>query len=470
MKRWHHVLRTWLGIALAAQLAGCFTPPLLGGDRIEDPGLALEKHLSRYPGRLEVRALRFADPASPPDGVHVEVAGGPLVVHFLPSGLSLVDEETGFARIATQLADLGLGSLAFEYPGVGLSRANKRPDELRAFASAVLERARELAPGRPLIVRGTSLGSLVGASALESEPGIVGAVLIAPVRPSTVVPRFARAALWWLPGTLVAPFFRRPDLTDPLTVEDVAPLFVVASPGDPLLSEKEFVRLEEAAERSGGASHRTPPGLHVFPVRYSGCLAPGESSFLRDVLAPYDPEFERRFAALLTNAFALEGGALTEFRDALGPDAFEVGIDLLVLHGAGERDEPFDLLPRNEDGTPIAKELWIPTLHQTRALALASPVLRSFVLGILLQARSEADSGDAKDGGAEDRGPGAKIRTTFEGWPFREELVLELERGYDDSTQFRAVLEWLAGPVRASRAELDAGARNGPAASGAPQS
>lgn len=424
-----------LASTLASLLGGCLTPPLLGGEKLDNPRDALDLHLIEYPERVRPRPVRLFDPASPPDGLFVDVPGGPLVVHFLPSGLSLLDEEATFERIATQLFDLGLGSLAFEYPGVGLSRAEKRPDELRSYAAAVIEKARELAPGRPIVVRGASLGSMVGASAATENEGPTAAVWIAPVRPSTIVARFSRCALTWIPGSLVAPWFRTPKVGDPEDAAGRMPTFVVASPGDPLLARRHLEELETRALANGGSRYHGPPDSHLITVRYTGCLAPGETAFYAELFGPIGLDVEGAVRARLTAEFGSEEADLDEFFATLGPEALEVAVDLLVLHDGRPERGRFDLLPRRPDGQPIPPGVWRDQLREVRGFAFLSPEETRKVLRFMLR---DAPTRNLL-------GRDQKLAMTASGWPFDESLEVDLAGPYGDPADYFVRIAHLGG-------------------------
>ena len=268
-----------LRLAALGLLGGCFTPPWTGGEPLKNPDRVIALQVA-HEGTPPLTPVALAGGEAPSDGFFVDLPNAPVVIHFLPSGVPLTDRHLGFRRFARELAGLGFASLAFDYPGVGLSRSPQQPNKLAAFGRMAIARARELAPGRPLILRGTSLGSMVAASALAAEEDIAAAIWIAPVRPDTIVLRFARCAALWLPGTLMAPFFRGPGLASPWDVAGDSPSFVVASEGDPLLAERHLRGLLELAEHSGGGFQLLPPGNHLIPTRYSGCLAEGEATFL----------------------------------------------------------------------------------------------------------------------------------------------------------------------------------------------
>lgn len=430
----HRVNKGWL-LAVVTIVPGCFAPPLIGGERIEEPQLAIEAHLASYPTDVPVRAVALAGAGAPPDGLFVDIPAGPLVVHFLPSGLSFVSQQFGFQRIATQLADLGIGSLVFDYPGVGLSRNSKHHEELREFADAAIRRARDLAPGRELVLRGTSLGSMVAASVLELHEDIAAVTWIAAVRPETVVLRFARCAAMWVPGTLLAPWFRRPQLASPWDVAGQYPGFFVASENDPLLADRHRESLTELVRKTGGRAEIVARGAHVIPSRYVGCLARGEADFLLHRTSA-DPHVAwANLSRRLGEKFLASREDLDAFEALLGDAAIETALGLLLVHRGLKEPRDLDLLPRRPDGLPIDPSIWLPHLDELRTyLAPAGSRTPELLKPDPLFGVRRVD-----------RVEGLSLRLVLEGWPFREELRMDFDRDELEPEEFLALLAYFAG-------------------------
>ncbi len=437
-----------LGFAALSLLEGCFTPPVLGGERHEDPDRVIAQRLALEEGSPLVPVALAGDEA-PPDGFFFDVPGAPVIVHFLASGVNLSDRDLGFPRFAKELAALGFASLAFDYPGIGLSRTPKQPNELAAFGRNVIARARDLAPGRPLIVRGTSLGSMVAASALATGEDIAAAVWVAPVRPDTINLRFARCAVLWLPGTLLAPFFRDPPLSSAWDYAGDQPSFVIASEGDPLLAKHHLTELLELAKRGGGGFRLLTPKTHLIPSHYSGCLAEGEATFLAQHGGLEEGQLRSSVFERMRQDFQVDDAALEEFDRVLGSSALETGVSLLLLHAHRTSPDPLNLLPRHPSGTPLSPDLWLPYLREIREYeALKRGGFPGWrfpeVIGhLLFQRRTQKGT----PGGASS--PFSKLTYSLRGWPFSEELELHFDESFLRSRNFLPLqVYWSDSPHR----------------------
>jgi len=161
-------------------------------------------------------------------------------------------------------------------------------------------------------VRAISIGTVAAAQLLEGGARPRAMVWIAPVRPRTVVPRFASqfVGFWaWLAASL---FYGPVAWVEP--VEAIAgagvPVHVVGSSGDKLLDAQERAQLEAAARASGGTWHDLGAN-HVFLALRARRLSLEELSVLRP-LAP--PRGDEAIAPLL-------GALPSDLAESLAADA-----------------------------------------------------------------------------------------------------------------------------------------------------
>ncbi|MEM9378707.1 MAG: hypothetical protein AAGB93_02075 [Planctomycetota bacterium] len=202
-------------------------------------------------------------------GLFLEAAAdAPVVLHLLPSAASTeTGVPAGIGRVALdgmleRFRDLGWSSLVVDYRGLGRSDGCRDARRLGSDGEAMWREAVRRAGGSAdrVVLRAVSLGSLVAADLLarcaESDDGDgrpAAAVLVAPVRSTTVVRNVARdrsgaLAAWW--AGLV---YRTPDLPDLETVvaSTGVPLLVVLPAEDPYLPREESARLDDAARAAG---------------------------------------------------------------------------------------------------------------------------------------------------------------------------------------------------------------------------
>jgi pimeloyl-ACP methyl ester carboxylesterase len=123
--------------------------------------------------------------------------GAAVVAHFHGNGEDLADA----GPVIDLLRSIGVGVLAVEYPGYGLSRADGPPSEescYRAAAAALAYLRSTLHPG-PLILQGQSLGTGV---AVEMASRGLGDRLIL-ISPFTSMADVAAVHFPWLPARLL---------------------------------------------------------------------------------------------------------------------------------------------------------------------------------------------------------------------------------------------------------------------------
>lgn len=171
------------------------------------------------------------------------------VVHFLPRGASirsgLPGGLVGVTHVLSLYADAGFDGWLFDYRGVGMSHGEPDIARLGADACAVVDAAR--APDAPLLLRGTSLGTLAIAEVLAAGVPVDGVVLCAPVRASTVVDRAARRRYGAFFGAIAAAFVRAPAVADLFDVIGRSRAFLVVLPEhDDFLSPEDCAALQPA--------------------------------------------------------------------------------------------------------------------------------------------------------------------------------------------------------------------------------
>ncbi|MEM8709588.1 MAG: hypothetical protein AAGG01_01435, partial [Planctomycetota bacterium] len=299
--------------AVCTGLCGCITPPVVAEAHVD--GWTLGE--STYPRDGTVVEVRGAGEDAPVlRGLFVPSdRGAPIVVHFAESGGSITSSLHRRDQYAA-LSELGFASLAIDYRGVGLSDGKRSPQRLDEDALAIWEHALQLVDGDAsrLVIRGTSLGT-VAASSLLARGVTPGAVIaFAPVRPETVARRYGYAVFWDPLVWLVAPLLARFSEGDPLEwlTRPGVPRLVVASPRDELLGERDFGRLSEGVEASGGTCHvpkslsiivfNNDPvmealGNHIALTRPSFDVGDVESAFLRGAF-PGVPDVDQRLDRL----------------------------------------------------------------------------------------------------------------------------------------------------------------------------
>jgi hypothetical protein len=264
----------------------------------------------------DAQAVEIATPSGPVlRGAFLEAApDAPVVLHLLPTGASTrTGVPGGVGRVALDgaleaLRQLGWSSLVVDYRGVGSSDGERSPRLLGEDGHAMWQEAVQRAGGAPerVVIRATSLGTLVAADLLLSETlsedQAAGALLFAPIDAATIVPNAARfrygaLAGWWAGWT-----HRSPDF--PEVVEAVAstgpPMLIVLPAQDPYLPPEEAARVRETAAAAGqrvetldGEHARTVLRAWNFDVDVDGFggrrvpqLLDAEVSFLRGLGLP----------------------------------------------------------------------------------------------------------------------------------------------------------------------------------------
>jgi len=298
-------------------LAGVAAAMAWSHQRFEPP-VILRSEKPPEPGRLVLsgRGLprdAIAQEIEAAPGVHLRGilfpsdAGAPLVLHLLDAGASVDARQANYGIAFEQLADLGIASLAFDYSGVGRSGGERSPANLARDAGAMWRHALELAGGDSgrVAVRGVSLGTLAIAELLRAGARPAAVVLVAPVHPRTVAPRFARWMYGDLAGALARWIFRP---ATGVSVEDLprdsgGEILVIAAEGDELVGQAEQAAMRRAVAGAGGAWRERAGGHLLVAIEARGLFEEELDVYLR-ALCPDPPQVQRCAAAFTSLSIA----------------------------------------------------------------------------------------------------------------------------------------------------------------------
>lgn len=220
-------------------LGACMRPPIL-----LDP-YAFQEHNTHinYPPGHVIETIEVPGPDGNPVALRgVYIPGDPgagIVVQFQETSISAASDHLGYETYAESMHDLGLHFLVIDYRGVGLSEGGRNGDLLSADGHRIVRHALSKVGGdkRKLVLRGTSLGTIVIAQLIDEGIRPAGAVMLLPVRSASAARRYAQE--FYTPvEVLAADLLMRPiSESDPLDLMSRAPLpLLVFSPaGDPLI-------------------------------------------------------------------------------------------------------------------------------------------------------------------------------------------------------------------------------------------
>lgn len=339
-------------------LGGCLTPPAI----LKASTLPLAQALALYPSETVVAQIPKPDGSSL-TGFHV-LAGpdAPLVLNLSDSSGSPAGAGSDFGVLAGQLRELGFASLFIDYEGVGLSAGERSITNLPADAWAAWNAALALVGGDPsrVIVRGISIGTVAAAELLEAGARPRAMLWIAPVRPATVVPRFARKfhGFWaWLAASLLYGPAGRPEPHEAIAASKV-PVHVLGSKTDALLSPEENEELARAAQANGGTWSEAGADHVMMSIR-ARRLSPEELAILRPLAAPPTGRDPALLLDLLPPGFAPQFAEGSAARDRL---------EHLTATQSGAA--PVDVLAAalaNDDWVDSWRMLW---LHRIRPFAV----------------------------------------------------------------------------------------------------
>lgn len=255
-------------VALTLIASGCGVAPL-----VQSAGEVGPSALEQLTGAVPIAVRTDTDATL--RGLHLPGDTAPplVVLHLLPSGASVTTGmpvgigRHGLASTLTTFARLGCGSVLIDYRGVGDSDGPRDPAGLLADGQAMWRKAVELADGQAdrVVIRAASIGTVIAADLLASGHRPAAAILIAPVRASTITYHGARAQYGWLAAWFADLLYRAvpaPDLETVLATTPV-PVLLVLPDQDVYLPPDER-RLIEAAASSHQVVHY--PGDHHVTV------------------------------------------------------------------------------------------------------------------------------------------------------------------------------------------------------------
>jgi dienelactone hydrolase len=301
----------WVGLAAVAWLAnGCVYTPVLRppNKNLEERSPALREGLAKV-------ALPVADNAELGGVLQAAGDGAPVVLHFYESG-GLISPR--FARLDDRyasLADLGCSSIAFDYRGFGRSSGERAPGEMTADALAAYEHAVGMAGGDEsrVVLRGTSLGTIMVASLLQGGARPAAVVAFAPVEADTIARRYSQQFWWGWAYWPIAPFLR--SITTAGTLEELAraecPVLVFTDPDDCFVTDGEVQQLQQLAGAKDSLSIVIPVSKstsssvraagfqrHMSVTRHAGRVQPAERRLLTSLFVE-EPVFDARVSDIL---------------------------------------------------------------------------------------------------------------------------------------------------------------------------
>lgn len=301
----------WFGLAAVAWLAnGCVYAPVL-----RPPNRSLQERSPALREGLVQVALPVADSASLGGVFQAAGDGAPIVLHFYESG-GLISPR--FARLDDRyasLADVGCSSIAFDYRGFGRSSGERAPGEMTADALAAYEHAVGMAGGDEgrVVLRGTSLGTIMVASLLQGGARPAAVVAFAPVEADTIARRYSQQFWWGWAYWPIAPFLR--SIATAGTLEELAraecPVLVFTDPEDCFVTDSEVQRLQQLAEAKDSLSIVIPASKstsssvraagfqrHMSVTRHAGGIQPAERRLLTSLFGE-EPIFDERVNDIL---------------------------------------------------------------------------------------------------------------------------------------------------------------------------
>jgi len=261
-------------IALSMMLiTGCSAAPLVrpapagGPSAYEDMPYARVLDVQTDDG-VTLRGLYVPPLSDDTPAEQRDLGNAPLVLHLLPSGLSIASGvpigvgRIGLASTLNAFAAAGYASVVFDYRGMGRSDGVRNAGRLAVDGHAMWHEALRLADGQPerIVIRGASLGTLVAAQLLDDGVRPAGVILYTPLRAQSITRHAARARFGPV-GAIFSGLYRAPvraDLVHVVQRSDV-PMLLVMPSTDEFISDPERNDLAAAAEAAG---HRV--------VRYEG--------------------------------------------------------------------------------------------------------------------------------------------------------------------------------------------------------
>lgn len=240
------------GLFVLSWLSGCMRPPIL-----LEP-YAFEEHNTHtnFPAGHVIETIDVEGPDGKPVQLRgIYVPGDPgsgIVVQFLETSISVGTDQLGYGPYAESMRDLGLHFMLIDYRGVGMSGGIRSGDRIFMDAHEVVRHALSKVGGDPsrLVLRGTSLGTIVISQLIDEGVRPAGAALMLPVRSASAAQRYALE--FYSPFEIaVAELLLEPiSSSDPLDLmqRSPLPLLVYTPMGDPLIhreERREILRLRD---------------------------------------------------------------------------------------------------------------------------------------------------------------------------------------------------------------------------------
>ena len=235
-------MRAWTALGLVL-IAGCLRPPIL----LDPYGFQEHNTHINYPPGHQIESIELREPDGEPvtlRGIYVPgEPGAGIVVQFQETSISVGSDHLGYGPYAESMRDLGLHYMLIDYRGVGLSSGKRRSDHISPDAHRIVDRALEKVGGdrSKLVLRGTSLGTIVISQLLDEGVKPAGVVLLLPVRSASAVQRYAREFSSPVEIVVAEMLLQPISESDPLDLmrRTALPLLVYTPSGDPLIHREE---------------------------------------------------------------------------------------------------------------------------------------------------------------------------------------------------------------------------------------
>ncbi len=294
-----------LALGLFFAVSGCLTPPALPSAGIR----GFDARRSGYPNAVESVELPVAK-GTFLRGVFLRgQPGSPVVLHLLgargsistdlPSHDDSGPDPRGRLRVPWSLLEAGFSSLIIDYEGIGGSDGRRDVRNLRRDVLAMWTEAIRRAGGSEdrVVVRASSLGCISASLLLKQGARPSALVMIAPVRPDTIVRHRTAQVYGDFAGRFSQLLFRSVADVDFLRVIEEAhvPTLVFANPQDELMPAHEQDALKEVVHSINGTwlvaipdrfsgPETTPCPQHAATTELGRSLVPTELGFLHKAL------------------------------------------------------------------------------------------------------------------------------------------------------------------------------------------
>jgi len=286
-------------------------------------------------------------------------ARAPVVVVATDASMVSGSERLDLGLLAEQLCAAGFETLIVDYPARDGStkRGFERLPASRQRAAANLVAG--LAGERPVVVRGTSLGTTFVARLVEAGVDVRGAALVAPISPPRLVHAAAREILGFPLGDVAAWLHATPQLHAPVELTEL-PLHVVIARDDPFLSARDLERL-----RTRGAPWTVVESEHGHEMTalLGRCLYPGEVEFLARSVGIESDALRRTLAAATRERLNESSAAwLDDWIDDCAVTASDLACHAGAVHLEWRGTKPVHVVPLKpsdlEDSADWWREQW----------------------------------------------------------------------------------------------------------------